>query len=79
MLLCSLQLAWAVTSEQLYELFASMGAQSAEVQQKPNGTSKGFALAQMNSHEAAQQVVESFNGYELEGREMQVKLDRKGY
>ena len=72
-------LAWGVTSNQLYELLAPTGAQTADVQQKPNGTSKGYALVQMASPEAAQQIVEQFNGYELEGREMMVKFDRKGY
>jgi RNA recognition motif-containing protein len=72
-------LAWTVTSEVLYPLFASMGAQSVIVQMKPNGTSKGFALAQMNSPEAAGQAIQSFNGYELEGRNMSVKFDNKGY
>ena len=57
---------------------SNCGAVSAEVQFKPNGTSKGFALAQMNSPEAAAQAVDSFNGYELEGRAMQVKIDGKG-
>jgi hypothetical protein len=33
----------------------------------------------MNSPQAAAQAVESFSGYDLEGREMQIKLDRKGY
>lgn len=72
-------LAWTVTSETLFPLFSSMGAQSVIVQMKPNGTSKGFALAQMNSPEAANQAIESFNGFDLEGRPMSVKFDSKGY
>lgn len=63
-------LSYSVKSEQLNELFATVGkVLSANVIiEKMSGRSKGFGFVEMETEEEAQMAVQSLNGKEFEGR-----------
>ncbi len=63
------------TSEEIRELFSNVGqVESCQlVDDRETGLTKGFALVEMNSLEAAYEVKEKFNGHELNGKALKVK------
>ncbi|MEM0952476.1 MAG: hypothetical protein AAGI66_10110 [Cyanobacteria bacterium P01_H01_bin.74] len=67
-------LSWSVTEYDLQELFASVGeVVSVKIPtRREDGKSRGFAFVEMGSQNLAQQVIEQFNGYALDNRELVV-------
>lgn len=65
-------LSWSVTSEELSEHLDL----EAEVVMGYDGRSRGYAIANCNSAEEAQEVIRLFNGVEFAGRELTVKANR---
>lgn len=67
-----------VTSEQLNELFASVGAVISAVVATDRETkrSKGFAFVEMDSDEVAQKAIDTLNNTALNGRPIKVCVDR---
>ena len=69
---------YAVTGDQLGELFAQAGKvlSSVVISDKYSGRSKGFGFVEMNSEEEAKKAIEMLNGKDLEGRAMIVNEAR---
>lgn len=69
-------LSYAVDSTGLEDLFAQVGTvESAKViTDRESGRSKGFGFVEMSSPEEAEAGIEKFNGYELEGRALNVSI-----
>lgn len=67
-----------VTSEQLKEIFAEVGASASIVIATDRETkrSKGFAFIEMTTDELADQAIEKLNGKVLNGRPIKVAADR---
>lgn len=63
-------LPWAVTSEQLEQLFGRVGTvkDAVVISDKKSGKSKGYGFVEMSSAEETKTAIEKFNGYELQGR-----------
>lgn len=71
-------LPFSVSEQELEELFGQVGqVDSANVvTDRDTGRSRGFAFVEMDSQEAADAAIESFNGRELAGRAMTVNEAR---
>lgn len=69
-------LAWAVTSEELGELFSEVGevTSSNVISDRQTGRSRGFGFVEMATPELAQKAVEELNGKELQGRPIVVNI-----
>lgn len=72
-------LSWNVTTEQLQELFATVGSveEAVVITDRMSGRSKGFGFVTMSSDEEAAQAIEQLNGKELDGREINVSEARE--
>jgi cold-inducible RNA-binding protein len=72
------QLAYAVSSEELGEFFASVGeVLSAKViTDRDSGRSKGFGFVEMQSEALANEAMEKLNGQALMGRNIAVSIAR---
>ena len=64
-------LAYAVTDEQLEELFKSAGnvVSAKVIIDRDTGRSKGFGFVEMGSEDEAKVAIDTLNGKELEGRD----------
>ncbi len=71
-------LSFNVNSESLGQLFGSKGSveSSKVITDRDTGRSKGFAFVEMSNDDEAQACLQHFNGYELEGRQMNVSEAR---
>jgi RNA recognition motif-containing protein len=71
-------LPWTTTSEDLREVFQQVGTvhNAVSVCHADTGRSKGWGTVLFETNEQAQAAIAGFNGVELEGRPMQIKLDR---
>ena len=71
-------LSYSTTGDALKELFAQDGTvESATViTDRMSGRSKGFGFVEMSSDEEAQKAIETFNGKELDGRNITVNEAR---
>ena len=71
-------LPWTTTSEDLREVFQQVGTvtHAEAVCHEDSGRSKGWGTVRFETSEQAQAAIQGFNGVELEGRAMQIKLDR---
>ena len=71
-------LAFAVTNEDLEQLFAQAGhCESASViTDRATGRSRGFGFVEMSSSAEAQQAIEQLNGREFQGRVLSVNEAR---
>jgi RNA recognition motif-containing protein len=71
-------LAYAVTDDQLRDLFASVGTvQSAQViVDRYSNQSKGFGFVEMSTDDEAHKAIAELNGKELEGRAIAVNEAR---
>jgi RNA recognition motif-containing protein len=71
-------LAWAVTEQDLEQLFAEHGPVSevALMLDRESGRSRGFGFVTMGSPEAAQTAIEAMNGKDIEGRQLTVNEAR---
>jgi RNA recognition motif-containing protein len=71
-------LPFASTAQDLEALFGQVGTVSVVeiIFDKFTGRSRGFAFVTMGSGDEAQQAVEKFHGYEMEGRALAVNIAR---
>ena len=69
---------YSVTGDQLGELFAQAGKviSATVISDKYSGRSKGFGFVELNSDEEAKKAIETFNGKDLQGRNMVVNEAR---
>ena len=67
-------LGYDVTSQELQQLFGQAGTceSAAVINDRDTGRSRGFGFVEMGSPSEAQQAIEQFNGYELQGRALKV-------
>ena len=67
---------WAVTSDQLRQLFAKAGTVTDAVvlSDRATGRSKGFGFVEMATEAEAKKAVEMFHDQELEGRKLTVNV-----
>ncbi|KAJ3275950.1 hypothetical protein HDV01_006817 [Terramyces sp. JEL0728] len=69
-------LPYSATWQDLKELFSKVAVvERANIVQK-NGRSKGFGTVSFKSHEDALEVIDAFNGYEFDGRTLEVRFDK---
>lgn len=71
-------LSWATTSEQLQDAVSAAGfkAVHAGVAASRSGRSRGYGTATFASPQDAQAAIQALNEKELDGRRMQVRLDK---
>jgi len=71
-------LSYSTTQESLEETFAQAGKVDSAVviTDKFSGRSKGFGFVEMSTEEEAQKAIETFNGFELDGRNLIVNEAR---
>ena len=69
---------YAVTGDQLQELFAEAGnvVSAVVISDKFSGRSKGFGFVEMGSDEEAKKAIEMINGKDFQGRAMVVNEAR---
>ena len=69
---------YAVTADQLKELFSEAGTvvDSVVISDKYSGRSKGFGFVEMSSKEEAKKAIEMFNEKDFQGRKMIVNEAR---
>ena len=67
-------LAYAVTNEDLMELFAQVGTveKAVVVTDKFSGQSRGFGFVEMGTDEAAEGAIKKLNGRDIKGRPIRV-------
>ena len=67
-------LAFATTSQDLQELFASAGTveSASVVEDRDTGRSRGFGFVEMSSKEEGEKAIAEFNGKEVNGRALNV-------
>jgi len=70
-------LSYRTTEDQLVELFKDAGevVSATIVTDRDTGRSRGFAFIEMD-RDAASQAIEQFNGYEIDGRKINVNEAR---
>jgi len=71
-------LPWAIDDSKLKELFAEAGevSEATVIKDKFSGRSKGFGFVTIDDDAAAAKAIETFNGKEIEGRELKVSEAR---
>jgi RNA recognition motif-containing protein len=69
-------LPFSTDSRALEELFAQKGQviSAKVITDRDSGRSKGFGFVEMGSPEEAQDAIEAFNGYQLDGRSLSVSV-----
>ena len=69
---------YAVTGEQLTEMFSAAGAvvSAVVISDRFSGRSKGFGFVEMGDDAAAKKAIEMFNGKDLQGRSLVVNEAR---
>jgi RNA recognition motif-containing protein len=72
-------LAWAVTSADLQQLFSQYGTvRSAEViMDRDTGRSRGFGFVEMETQQDMDAAIQALNGADLKGRALQVNEARE--
>src|ERR1041385_7393343 len=72
-------LAWAVTSDDLVEMFSQYGkVTSAQViTDRETGRSRGFGFVEMENDEEAQKAIEALNGATHENRQLTVNVAKE--
>jgi len=70
---------WHTRWQTIKDLFQKEGVppEHVDVGEIRNGRSRGFAIMKFASQEDADAAIEAMDGHELEGREIQVRLDNK--
>ncbi|KAJ3150285.1 hypothetical protein HDU86_006676 [Geranomyces michiganensis] len=70
-------LPWSVSSQDLRDLFREAGTVThAEVAQSPAGRSRGYGTVIFSTLDEAENAIETLNGYEWNGRSIEVREDR---
>lgn len=71
-------LSWDTNWEDLKEHFSSCGEVArAEVAEAPDGKKKGFGTVRFTNADDAAAAIDQLNGVELQGRELNVRIDAK--
>lgn len=71
-------LPWKTSWHDLKDLFRECGeVVRADVMELPNGRSKGVGTVLFANRESAQNAIDTFNNYVLDGRHISVRFDRK--
>lgn len=72
-------LSYTVTGDQLRELFSQAGevVDAVVIIERQTGRSKGFGFVEFSTEEEAKKAIETFEGKELDGREMRVNEARQ--
>jgi RNA recognition motif-containing protein len=71
-------LSYDTTWQDLKDHFQQCGKVSrAEVMEYPDGKKKGFGIIRYSKQEEAQEAIDRLNGVELEGRDLEVRMDAK--
>ncbi len=72
-------LPWDLTEEDLMSYFTPVGPVDAcDVQRRADGKSRGTAVVRYTSAEHATRAIESLDGSDIGGRNIRVRLDRRG-
>jgi len=73
-------LAYAVTNEDLMELFAQVGTvdKAVVVTDKFSGQSRGFGFVEMSDQDGATKAIETLNETDLKGRRIKIDQARDG-
>ncbi len=71
-------IAWAATKEEVQELFSQAGTVEDVylVIDRERNRHKGYGFVTMSTDEEAQEAVDKFNDYELQGRNLKVDIAR---
>lgn len=67
---------WATTGEDLVKLFSTFNPLGCHVLTNMYGRSRGFALMTFSTEEEARKAIDAFNGHQLEGRNIECRVDR---
>ena len=69
-------LPWSVSSEELHQLFSTIGVviDAVVISDKISSKSKGYGFIEMDTVEDAKAAQAKFNGYELKGRNIVVNI-----
>ncbi len=72
-------LPWSTSSDDLAQLFGQIGqlADAVVINDRNTGRSRGFGFVEYESVEDAQQAIQKFAGYELNGRKLVVNQARE--
>lgn len=71
-------LPWDTNWQQLKDLFRNVGeVERADIAEYPDGRSRGFGIIRYTTAADAWQAIERMNGMEIEGRLIEVRLDKK--
>jgi RNA recognition motif-containing protein len=71
-------LSYSTTHDELYDVFAEFGQveRVSIMTDRETGQSRGFAFVEMYDREEAEKAIEHLNGYELNGRALNVNESR---
>ncbi|KAG5191632.1 hypothetical protein JKP88DRAFT_191549 [Tribonema minus] len=69
-------LPWSTTTEDLQTLFAQFQPYDVHVKTNMAGRSRGFAILRFSAPEPGQQAIAAMNGFDIDGRPIQVREDR---
>jgi RNA recognition motif-containing protein len=71
-------LAWSTTEEELHDMLSQHGEVTSVkiITDKMTGRSRGFAFAEMPDNDAAQKAIDSLNGVNLKGRNININEAR---
>ncbi|KAH7479830.1 hypothetical protein PRIC1_008617 [Phytophthora ramorum] len=71
-------LPWETNWQQLKDLFRTVGeVERADIAEYPDGRSRGFGIIRYTNAADAWQAIERLNGLEIEGRLIEVRLDKR--
>ncbi|ETL85524.1 hypothetical protein L917_14946 [Phytophthora nicotianae] len=71
-------LPWDTNWQQLKDLFRTVGdVERADIAEYPDGRSRGFGIIRYTNASDAWQAIERLNGLEIEGRLIEVRLDKR--
>mmetsp|Transcript_12940 Transcript_12940/g.23483 ORF Transcript_12940/g.23483 Transcript_12940/m.23483 type:complete len:189 (+) Transcript_12940:98-664(+) len=68
---------WHTQWQTIKELFSKHGVLHVDVGDIRNGRSRGWAIVKFGSKEDAEAAIDAMNGYQLEGRDIEVRMDNK--
>ncbi|DAZ99241.1 TPA: hypothetical protein N0F65_008108 [Lagenidium giganteum] len=72
-------LPWTVSWQKLKDMFKTIAeVERADVAAFPDGRSKGYGIVRFFNSDAVHRAIEEFNEREVEGRRIQVRLDKRG-
>lgn len=69
-------LPWSTGWEELKDAFSEFGVEYADVKYGRDGRSRGYGIVRMATEDDAHRAISSMNGYEIDGRNMEVRMDR---